>query len=145
MITTKTYMAKGEDVQHSWYVIDANNLVLGRMAVKIAVILMGKHKPEYTPHVDTGDFVIVVNADKIILTGKKMKEKIYYSHTGYMGGLKERPFVWMMEKSPERVVRLAVSRMIPKNKLGRKMIKKLKIYKGDVHPHEAQLPETLTL
>ena len=145
MITTKTYMARGEDVQHSWYVIDANNLVLGRMAVKIAVILMGKHKPEYTPHVDTGDFVIVVNADKIRLTGKKMKEKIYYSHTGYMGGLNKHPFEWMMKKSAERVVRLAVSRMIPKTKLGRKMIKKLKIYKGDVHPHEAQLPETLTL
>ncbi|MGR3318178.1 MAG: 50S ribosomal protein L13, partial [Candidatus Anammoxibacter sp.] len=140
MITTKTYMARGEDVQHSWYVIDANNLVLGRMAVKIAVILMGKHKPEYTPHVDTGDFVIVVNADKIRLTGRKMKEKIYYSHTGYMGGLNKRPFEWMMKKSAERVVRLAVSRMIPKTKLGRMMIKKLKIYKGDVHPHEAQLP-----
>ena len=128
MITTKTYMAKGENVQHGWYVIDANNLVLGRMAVKIAVILMGKHKPEYTPHVDTGDFVIVVNADKIRLTGKKMKEKIYYSHTGYIGGLNKRPFEWMMKKSAERVVRLAVSRMIPKNKLGRMMIKKLKIY-----------------
>ena len=145
MITTKTYMAKKEEVQHGWHVIDANGLVLGRMAVKIATILMGKHRPEYTPHVDTGDFVIVVNADKIRLTGKKMKEKVYYFHTGYIGGLNERPFDWMMKKSSERVVRLAVSRMIPKSKLGRMMIKKLKIYKGDVHPHEAQLPETLTL
>lgn len=145
MITTKTYMAKNEDVQHKWYVIDANNLVLGRMAVKIATILMGKHKPEYTPHVDTGDCVIVVNADKIRLTGKKMEEKTYYFHSGYVGGLKKRPFEWMMKKSAERVVTLAVSRMIPKNKLGSAMIKKLKVYKGETHPHEAQQPEPLTI
>lgn len=145
MITTNTYMAKKEEVHHNWYVIDANNLVLGRMAVKIATILMGKHKPEYTPHVDTGDCVIVINAGKIKLTGKKMKEKIYYFHSGFMGGLKRRPFEWMMNKSAERVIRLAVSRMLPKNKLGRAMIKKLKVYEGEVHPHDAQQPEPLAI
>jgi len=145
MITTKTFMSKKENVRHGWYIIDANNLVLGRMAVKIATILMGKHKPEYTPHVDTGDFVIVINASKIRLTGKKMDKKIYYSHSGYMGGLKERPFEWMMKKYPEKVIRLAVSRMIPKNKLGRAMIKKMKVYDGAEHPHAAQLPEALTI
>ena len=145
MITTKTFMSKKENVRHGWFIIDANNLVLGRMAVKIATILMGKHKPEYTPHVDTGDFVIVINASKIRLTGKKMEEKMYYFHSGFMGGLKERPFEWMMKKYPEKVIRLAVSRMIPKNKLGRAMIKKLKVYDGAEHPHAAQLPETLTI
>lgn len=145
MITTNTFMAKGVDVQRSWYVIDAKDMVLGRMAVKIATVLMGKHKPEYTPHVDTGDFVVVINADKVRLTGNKMKEKMYYSHSGFMGGLKERPFEWMMKKSAQRVVRLAVSRMLPKNKLAKVMIQKLKIYEGDVHPHEAQQPNVLTV
>ena len=145
MITTNTFMAKNEDVQRSWYIIDANNLVVGRMATKIATILMGKHKPEYTPHVDTGDCVIVVNADKVRLTGNKMNDKKYYFYSGYMGGLKERPFEWMMKKSAKNVVQLAVSRMLPKSKLGRSMIKKLKIYEGELHPHEAQQPEPLTI
>ncbi len=145
MITTNTFIAKKESVKHNWHIIDANNLILGRMAVKIATVLMGKHKPEYTPHVDTGDFVIVVNADKIRLTGKKMKEKMYYFHTGYIGGLNERPFEWMMKKSAERVIMLAVRRMLPKNKLAQKMLTKLKVYQGPDHPHDAQQPEPLTI
>lgn len=145
MNTTKTYMAKNKEVHQNWFVIDADNAVLGRMAVKIATLLMGKHKPEYTPHVDTGDGVIVVNATKIRLTGKKMKEKIYYFHSGFMGGLKERPFEWMMKKSAERVVRLAVRRMLPKNKLGIAMMDKLKVYDGAEHPHSAQQPELLAV
>lgn len=141
MITTKTFMLRKEDVQRHWYIIDAKDKVLGRMASKIATLLIGKHKPEYTPHVDTGDYVIVINADKIRLTGNKVKDKRYLVYSGYMGGLKKRPFEWMMNKSSERVIKLAVRRMIPKNKLGDKMITKLKIFKGPDHPHAAQQPQ----
>ncbi len=145
MNVSKTYMAKVGEVPQKWYIIDAKDVVLGRMAVKISKLLIGKHKPEYTPHVDSGDFVIVTNADKIRLTGNKMKDKVYYFHSGYMGGLKERPFEWMMKKSAERVVRLAVRRMLPKNKLGRAMMNKMKIYNGVEHPHSAQQPESIAV
>lgn len=138
-------MAKKEEVRHGWFVVDAENAILGRMAVKIATVLMGKHKPEYTQHVDTGDFVIVVNAQKIRLTGNKMKDKIYYFSTGYIGGIKKRPFEWMMKKYAERVVMLAVRRMLPKSKLGTAMLAKLKIYTGPNHPHDAQQPSVLAV
>ena len=137
----KSYMAK--EVEKKWYVVDASGKVLGRLANKIAVVLMGKHKPTYTPHVDTGDYVIVVNADKVVLTGKKLDQKKYYRHSGYPGGLKELTARQMFEKHPEKVVYLAVKRMLPKNKLGRKMLKKLKVYVGPEHPHQAQKPEPL--
>ena len=136
-------MAK--DVEKKWYVVDASGKVLGRLANRIAVVLMGKHKPIYTPHVDTGDYVIVVNADKVVLTGKKLDQKKYYRHSGYPGGLKEITARQMFEKHPEKVVYLAVKRMLPKNKLGRKMLKKLKVYAGPEHPHQAQKPEPLEL
>ena len=139
-----TFMAKNEEVKRDWYVIDATGKPLGRLATKVAMILKGKHKPIYTPHVDTGDYVIIVNADKVILTGKKMDDKIYYSHTGYPGGIKAQNFRSLMSKSPEKVVYKAVWGMLPHNVLGRKMIKKLKIYKGTEHPHEAQKPQPLT-
>lgn len=145
MNTSKTYMAKKGEIAQDWYVVDGKDAVLGRMAVKIAKLLIGKHKPEYTPHVDVGDCVIVVNAGKIRLTGNKMKDKIYYFHSGYMGGLKERPFNWMMQKYPERVIRLAVKRMLPKNRLGSAMLNKLKIYEGTNHPHSAQQPEAMVV
>lgn len=141
----KTFVAKKEDVQRDWYVIDATDKVLGRMASRIAMILQGKTKPVYTPHVDTGDFVIVTNAGKIKLTGKKMDDKVYYTHSGYPGGFKEHPIKKWMEKHPDRVVNLAVKRMLPKTKLGRAMLKKLKIYPGPDHSHEAQQPKTLEM
>ncbi len=141
----KTYIAKKEDVQRDWYVIDATDKVLGRMASRIAMILQGKTKPIYTPHVDTGDFVIVTNAEKIKLTGNKMNEKVYYTHSGYPGGFKEIPIKKWMEKHPDRIVNLAVKRMLPKTKLGSAMLKKLKIYAGPDHSHEAQQPKTLEI
>lgn len=139
-----TFMAKKEEVKRDWYVIDAANKPLGRVASKVAMILRGKHKPIYTPHVDTGDFVIVINADKVALTGKKLDNKMYYHHTGYPGGIKETNARTLMKKSPEKVVYKAVWGMLPHNVLGRKMIKKLKIYSGPQHPHEAQQPQQLT-
>ena len=142
---TKTYIAKKEDVQRDWYVIDATDKVLGRMASRIAMILQGKTKPIYTPHVDTGDFVIVTNARKIKLTGNKMNEKMYYTHSGYPGGFKEIPIKKWMEKHPDRVVNMAVKRMLPKTKLGRAMLKKLKVYADSDHSHEAQQPKTLEI
>jgi large subunit ribosomal protein L13 len=141
----KTYIAKKEDVQRDWYVIDATDKVLGRMASRIAMILQGKTKPIYTPHVDTGDFVIVTNAEKIKLTGNKMNEKVYYTHSGYPGGFKEIPIKKWMEKHPDRIVNLAVKRMLPKTKLGSAMLKKLKVYAGPDHSHEAQQPKTLEI
>lgn len=141
----KTFIAKKEDVQRDWYVIDATDKVLGRMASRIAMILQGKTKPIYTPHVDTGDFVIVTNAEKIKLTGNKMKEKVYYTHSGYPGGFKEIPIKKWMEKHPDRIVNLAVKRMLPKTKLGSAMLKKLKVYAGPDHSHEAQQPKTLEI
>jgi large subunit ribosomal protein L13 len=139
-----TFMAKKEEVKRDWYVIDATGKPLGRIASKVAMILKGKHKPTYTPHVDTGDHVIIVNADKVILTGKKMDNKMYYRHTGYPGGIKAQNFRSLMNKSPEKVMYKAVWGMLPHNVLGRKMIKKLKIYTGSEHPHEAQKPQPLT-
>ena len=141
----KTFIAKKEDVQRDWYVIDATDKVLGRMASRIAMILQGKTKPIYTPHVDTGDFVVVTNAEKIKLTGNKMNEKVYYTHSGYPGGFKEIPIKKWMKKHPDRIVNLAVKRMLPKTKLGSAMLKKLKVYAGPDHSHEAQQPKTLEI
>ncbi|HOB09169.1 MAG: 50S ribosomal protein L13 [Limnochordia bacterium] len=142
----KTYMAAKESVERKWYVIDADGKTLGRLATQIASILRGKHKPIYTPHVDTGDYVIVVNAEKIHLTGKKLQDKKYYRHSGYPGGLKVRTAAELLSSGrPERVLKLAVWGMLPHNRLGRKMFKKLKVYAGDEHPHSAQKPEKLDI
>ncbi len=132
-------------VDRKWWLIDAKDKILGRLASQIAVLLMGKHKPTYTPHIDSGDFVVVVNADKIKVTGKKMTDKIYYWHSGYPGGLKQRTLKQMLEKNPTRVLYLAVKRMLPKNKLQAKRLKRLKIYASEDHPHHAQKPEPLNL
>lgn len=141
----KTYMAKKEDSIGKWVLVDADNKVLGRLASRLAMILMGKHRPTYTPHVDTGDFVVVVNAEKVALTGKKIEQKKYYHHTGYLGNLKEVSVKTLLEKRPEDVLRRAVRRMLPKTKLGDKMFSKLKVYAGVDHPHEAQCPEPIEL
>ncbi|BAI79757.1 50S ribosomal protein L13 [Deferribacter desulfuricans SSM1] len=140
----KTTWAK-PDIEKKWYLVDAEGKTLGRLASKIAKILMGKNKPIYTPFIDTGDFVVVINADKIHVTGDKLKSKIYYRHSGYLGGLKQRTLEEMLDKKPEEVLRLAVKRMLPKNRLGRKMLKKLKIYASNEHPHAAQQPEKIEL
>lgn len=141
----KTYHAKPGEVEREWLVVDATDMVLGRLASQVAQILKGKHKPQYTPHVDTGDFVIVLNASKIKLTGNKMATKASYRYSGYPGGLKEVSIATMLEKRPERVVELAVKGMLPKNTLGRAMGKKLKVYAGPEHPHQAQQPREITL
>jgi large subunit ribosomal protein L13 len=141
----KTYSAKKEEVTREWLVMDANGQVLGRMASEIAKRLRGKHKPIYTPHEDTGDFVIVINAEKVAITGNKLNNKIYYSYSGYPGGLKETAMGKMLQEKPEEVLRTAVKGMLPKNSLGRAMLKKLKIYSGGVHPHEAQCPRVVNL
>ncbi|NLA53785.1 MAG: 50S ribosomal protein L13 [Clostridiales bacterium] len=140
-----TYMANAQTVERKWYVVDADGMVLGRLASQVANILRGKHKPTYTPHVDTGDNVIIVNADKVVLTGKKLDQKIYYHHSGYVGGLKETKYRKLMQDKPEFVVRKAVVGMLPKNPLGRKMSTKLHIFSGPEHEHEAQQPEVLSL
>jgi large subunit ribosomal protein L13 len=139
----RTLSIRTEDVTRKWYVVDAENLVLGRLASEIAKILRGKHKPFFTPHVDTGDFVIVVNADKVMLTGKKWAQKTYRWHTGYPGGFREIVAEKMRQRHPERIIELAVRGMLPKNKLGRAMIRKLKVYASSTHPHAAQQPEPL--
>jgi large subunit ribosomal protein L13 len=139
----KTYQAKKEDIEHKWYLVNAEGKVLGRLSTELAKILKGKNKPTYTPHVDTGDFVIVVNAGKITLTGKKMKDKIYYHHTGYPGGIKEMSAEKLLARKPTEMIRMAVRGMLPKNSLGRQMLRKLKIYAGPNHPHEAQKPISL--
>ncbi len=141
----KSFMAKKGQVDSKWLLVDAEGAVLGRMASKIAPILMGKTKPTYTPHVDTGDYVIVLNADKIKVTGKKAQDKQYDYYTHFPGGHKFVSFADMMVKKPEKVIELAVRRMLPKNKLGRKMLKKLKVYRGSQHPHQAQRPEKIEL
>ena len=141
----KTYMAKASDVQRKWYVVDAEGVVLGRLASQVASILRGKNKPIYTPNVDTGDFVIIINADQIVLTGKKLDQKIYYHHSGYAGGLKETKYRKLIAEKPEVAVRHAVVGMLPKGPLGRKMAKKLKIYAGDQYEQVAQQPEVLKL
>ena len=140
-----TYSAKKSDIQERWFVVDANGAVLGRLASVVASRLRGKHNPLFTPHVDTGDSVIVINADKVVLTGRKLDEKKYYRHSGYIGSLKTISAKELMEKRPEDLIRFAVKGMLPKNKLGRKLFKKLKVYAGDEHPHQAQRPEPLQL
>lgn len=141
----KTFSAKPDSVTHEWYVVDAEGKTLGRLASEIAHRLRGKHKPEYTPHVDTGDYIVVVNAEKIAVTGNKAKGKVYHSHTGYPGGLKSITFEKLIDKAPERVIQNAVKGMLPKNPLGRAMFKKLKVYAGTEHPHAAQQPKTLDI
>ncbi|MEA3424394.1 MAG: 50S ribosomal protein L13 [Bacillota bacterium] len=141
----KSYVAKPLEIERKWYVIDATDKTLGRLSTQIATILRGKHKPIYTPHVDTGDFVIVVNAEKIKVTGNKENAKMYRWHSGYIGHLKERTYKEMMAKRPEEIIRLAVKGMMPKNSLGNQMITKLKVYAGSEHKHEAQKPEALEL
>ncbi|HZK26763.1 MAG TPA: 50S ribosomal protein L13 [Thermoclostridium sp.] len=141
----KTFMANAANIERKWFIVDVEGKVLGRAASEVAQILRGKHKPEFTPHVDTGDFVIIVNADKIVLTGNKMETKLYRHHTGWIGGLKEVKARHFLAAKPERAFELAVKRMLPKNSLGREMIKKLKVYSGPEHKHQAQQPEVLEL
>jgi large subunit ribosomal protein L13 len=141
----KTFVAKESEVEKKWYVVDAQDKTLGRLATQIAVRLRGKNKPIFTPHADTGDFVVVVNAEKVHMTGAKWDKKIYYHHTGYTGGLKQISAKKLREKRPEDIIRFAVRGMLPKNSLGRRQLKKLKIYTGPDHPHEAQKPETLEI
>jgi len=141
----KTISAKFEANRRKWVVVDAENQVLGRMASQIAMRLRGKHLPQFTPHVDVGDFVVVINAEKVKLTGNKWDQKVYHRHSGYIGGLKSTVARKMNLEHPDRIIRLAVWGMLPKNRLGRKLLKKLKIYKGAEHPHEAQQPETMAL
>ncbi|MET8156330.1 50S ribosomal protein L13 [Sphaerisporangium sp. NPDC005289] len=136
----RTFTPKATDVQRQWYVIDATDVVLGRLATQVATLLRGKHKPIFAPHVDTGDFVIVINADKVALTGKKLEQKKAYRHSGYPGGLRSVSYSELLEKRPDRAVEKAVKGMLPKNSLGRKMAKKLKVYAGSEHPHLAQRP-----
>ncbi len=140
----KTYMANPDKIERKWYVVDAEGRTLGRLASEVAKILRGKHRPEFTPHVDTGDYVIITNAEKIKVTGKKLSQKIYYRHSGYVGGMKETTLSEMLAKKPERVLELAIKGMLPKGPLGRKMYRKLFVYAGPEHKHEAQKPETLT-
>ena len=141
----KTFIAKPQNVEHNWLLLDAEGLTLGRMAAEIASRLRGKHKPEYTPHVDTGDYIVVINAEKVTVTGKKEKDKIYQSHSAFPGGLKTIAFGKLIDRAPERVLKLAVKGMLPRTPLGRAMFKKLKVYAGTEHPHTAQQPQTLTL
>lgn len=140
-----TYMAKAQDIERKWYVVDASGMVLGRLASQVANILRGKNKPIYTPHVDTGDHVIIVNASKVVLTGKKLEQKMYYHHSGYTGGLKEVKYRTLMNEKPEFAVRKAIVGMLPKGPLGRQMATKLRVYAGSEHEHAAQQPEKLEL
>ena len=141
----KTYSAKAAEINHDWFVVDAAEKTLGRLASEIAHRLRGKHKPEYTPHVDTGDYIVVINAEKIRVTGKKTTDKIYHSHTGYPGGLKSISFEKLIDKAPERVIQGAVKGMLPRNPLGRAMFRKLKVYAGSEHQHSAQQPQVLNV
>ncbi len=141
----KSFLAKPADVERAWHLVDASQVSLGRMASRIALILQGKHKPSYTPGVDTGDFVVVNNAAKLVVTGRKAQQKVYRYHTGWVGGLKEVPFERMLERHPERIIQLAVRRMMPKTVLGKQMMSKLKVYAGAEHPHQAQNPKALSL
>lgn len=137
----KTYQATNETVKQDWYLIDANNRTLGRLASEVARRLRGKHKPEYTPHVDTGDYIVIINADKVKVSGDKSKNKMYYRYSGYQSGLTEMTFEQLLAKHPDRVIELAVKGMLPKNPLGRSMLSKLKVYAGSEHPHQAQQPK----
>jgi large subunit ribosomal protein L13 len=139
----KTYSAKPGEIAREWYLVDAEGQTLGRLATRLADVLRGKGKPQYTPHVDTGDFVVVVNAEKIAVTGNKLDDKMYYRHSGYPGGLKERPLREQLERRPEEVLRKAVKGMLPRNRLARQQLTKLKIYAGPEHPHDAQAPKPL--
>ena len=141
----RTFTAKTAEIKRQWYVVDAQGQTLGRLASKIAPILKGKHKPTYTPHLDCGDFVVVVNIDKVRVTGRKLDQKIYYRHSEYPGGLKSISLRDQLDQHPDRVLMAAVKGMLPKNRLGRQMIKKLKLYAGEAHPHQAQQPKSLTL
>ncbi|EFL52229.1 ribosomal protein L13 [Solidesulfovibrio fructosivorans JJ]] len=139
----KTFSPTPKDINRNWFVVDASDKILGRLASAVAVRLRGKHKAEFAPHMDTGDFIVVVNAAKVKTTGRKLDQKMYYRHSGWIGGLKETSLRDMLDKKPEEVIRKAVRGMLPKNRLGRAMLKKLKVYAGEAHPHEAQKPETL--
>lgn len=141
----KTYVAKPEDISRDWFVVDATDLVLGRLATQVAMRLRGKHKAIFTPHLDTGDFIIIVNADKIKMTGRKVEQKFYYRHSGYPGGITATAAKNMKIQRPEDLLRLAVRGMLPKNRLGRQLIKKLKVYAGPEHPHQAQQPQPLAI
>ena len=141
----KSFMAKSHEVKREWFVVDASGLTLGRLASQVASVLRGKHKPTFTPNVDTGDFVIVLNSDKVVLTGKKLEQKMYTYHTGYIGGLKQTPYKDMMAKKSDVVVYEAIKGMLPKNSLGRQMLTKLRVYKGAEHNHQAQQPKVLEL
>tara|TARA_B100000686_G_C16713971_1_gene930871 strand:+ start:471 stop:899 length:429 start_codon:yes stop_codon:yes gene_type:complete len=141
----RTFSAKPNEVQRDWYVVDAQGRTLGRLATEVARRLRGKHKPEYTPHVDTGDYIVIINAEKIRVTGNKLKDKIYYRHTGYVGNLKSESLENLLKRAPERVLELAVKGMLPRNPLGRQMFKKLKVVQGENHPHQAQQPLPLEL
>ena len=141
----KTFSAKAEDVRHDWFVVDASGKTLGRLASEIAHRLRGKHKAEYTPHVDTGDYIVVINAEKIHVTGAKATDKMYHHHTGFIGGIKSISFEKLIDKAPERVLQTAVKGMLPRNPLGRAMFKKLKVYAGEEHPHPAQQPQALNI
>jgi len=141
----KTYVPKKEEIKRKWCLIDAEGQILGKLAVKIAKILSGKDKPIYTPYLDVGDFVIVINAEKIKVTGNKEEKKVYYHHSGYPGGLKKKTYEELLKEKPERIIKEAVKGMLPKNKLGRRMFKKLKVYKGIEHPHQAQKPVPLNM
>ena len=141
----KTYVAKENEVEKKWYLVDAQDMILGRLATQIAIRLRGKHKAIFTPHADTGDFVVVINAEKVSLTGNKWDNKMYYRHTGYLGGLKQISAKKLIEKKPDQVLYMAVKRMLPKNSLGRRQLKKLKIYAGSEHPHTAQNPQLIKM
>ncbi|GHD25879.1 50S ribosomal protein L13 [Parahalioglobus pacificus] len=141
----KTFSAKAEDVNRDWFVVDAADKTLGRLASEIAHRLRGKHKAEYTPHVDTGDYIVVINAEKVRVTGNKTTDKMYHRHTGYPGGLKSMSFEKLIDRAPERAIQSAVKGMLPRNPLGRAMFKKLKVYAGDEHPHTAQQPQALNI
>ncbi|HHS2915787.1 TPA: 50S ribosomal protein L13 [Legionella pneumophila] len=141
----KTFSAKGNEVKRDWFVVDASEKVLGRLATEIARRLRGKHKAEYTPHVDTGDYIIVTNAEKVIVTGRKFKNKMYHHHTGFPGGIKSASFEKLQDKNPTKIIELAVKGMLPKNPLGREMYRKLKVYAGSEHPHTAQQPKLLEI
>jgi len=141
----RTISANAQTAQHDWFVVDAENMVLGRLAAQVASRLRGKHKPEFTPHCDTGDYIVIVNAEKVRVTGAKSKSKVYYSHSNFPGGLKEITFEKLIDRAPERAIELAVKGMLPKGPLGRAMLKKLKVYAGQQHPHVAQQPQALAL
>jgi large subunit ribosomal protein L13 len=145
IFTTQTPWVKKEEIKREWYIVDAKNKILGRLASKLAYILQGKHRPNYTPHVDQADFIVVINAEKVKLTGKKLDQKIYWRHSGYMGGLKLETARKLLERKPEQLIYLAVKRMLPRNRMRKKLLKKLKIYAGESHPHTAQNPKPLEI